>query len=233
MDRKILDKIKKCLALAKSSNSNEAAAAMRQAQKLMEIHGVSSEALAISDVESHKARAGAGKTPPTHIVMLDNMCAQAFGAELVYSAMPRGERWVGAVEFYGLNGAAEVAGYAYEVLGRQLNRDRNAYLASLNKRLKRATKVRRGDLYAQAWVDTVARQVTRHQRSESEDSAIEAYKAQRWQTPLESRQSRDNTKGMRSHDAGALYQGREDGRKVNFHQGVSGSRQAAIGEVVS
>ncbi|PIA66345.1 hypothetical protein CDR19_15110, partial [Ectopseudomonas toyotomiensis] len=37
MDRKkALDKVKKCLALANSSNPNEAAAAMRQARAMME-----------------------------------------------------------------------------------------------------------------------------------------------------------------------------------------------------
>lgn len=233
MDRKILDKIKKCLALANSSNAHEAASAMRQAQKLMEIHGVTTDDVAISDVESHTAKAGAGRTPPSHVAMLANMVASAFGAEIVYCPRYDGERWIGRVEFYGVNGAAEVAGYAFEVLGRQLKRDRNAYLATLNKRIKRATKVRRGDLYAQAWVNTVARQVTSHQRSDAENQIIEAYKAKRWETPLETGKARDNTKGMRSHDVDALYRGREDGRKVNFHQGVTGSRQAAIGEVAS
>ena len=38
---KILDKIKKCLALSSSSNEHEAAIALRQAQKLMELHGIS------------------------------------------------------------------------------------------------------------------------------------------------------------------------------------------------
>ena len=37
MNEKILEKIKKCLRLAKSSNENEAAAAMRQAQKLLSL----------------------------------------------------------------------------------------------------------------------------------------------------------------------------------------------------
>lgn len=233
MDRKILDKIKKCLALAKSSNANEAAAAMRQAQKLMSIHGVTADDVAVSDVEGHVAKAGAGRTPPTHIAMLANMVAGAFGAEIVYCPLYDGERWIGRVEFYGVNGAAEVAGYAFEVLGRQLKRDRNAYLATLNKRIKRATKVRRGDLFAQAWVDAVARQVVAHQRSEAEDKTIAAYQAKRWEEPLETRQSRDNTKGMRSHDVDALYQGQRDGKKVSFHQGVNGQRQAAIGGVAS
>tara|TARA_B100000700_G_scaffold42239_1_gene43243 strand:+ start:1542 stop:2243 length:702 start_codon:yes stop_codon:yes gene_type:complete len=233
MDRKILDKIKKCLALAKSSNANEAAAAMRQAQKLMEIYGVTTDDVAISDVESHTAKAGAGRTPPSHVAMLANMVAGAFGAEIVYCPRHDGVRWHGQVEFYGLNGAAEVAGYAFEVLGRQLTRDRNAYLATLNKRLKRATKVRRGDLYAQAWVNAVARQVVPHQRSEAEGTTIAAYQAKRWEEPLETRQARDNTKGMRRHDVDALHQGHRDGKKVSFHQGVNGTRQAAIGEVSS
>ncbi|MCJ8285126.1 DUF2786 domain-containing protein [Halomonas sp.] len=233
MDRKILDKIKKCLRLAQSSNANEAAAAMRQAQKLMEIHGVTADDVAISDVESHMAKAGAGMTPPSHVAMLANMVAGAFGAELVYCPQHDGERWHGRFEFYGVNGAAEVAGYAFEVLGRQLKRDRNAYLATLSKRMKRATKVRRGDLYAQAWVNTVAREVSPHQRSEAEDKTIAAYQAKRWEEPLETRQARDNTKGMRSHDHDALRQGHRDGKKVNFHQGVNGTRQASIGEVAS
>lgn len=233
MDRKVLDKIKKCLRLAQSSNANEAAAAMRQAQKLMAMHGVTVDDVAISDVDSHMAKAGAGKTPPSHVAMLANMVAGAFGAEIVYAPTWDGERWVGRVEFYGVNGAAEVAGYAFEVLGRQLKRDRNAYLATLNKRIKRATKVRRGDLYAQAWVNAVASQVVPHKRSEAEDKIIAAYQAKRWEEPLETRQARDNTKGMRSHDVDALYRGREDGSKVSFHQGVNGTRQAAIGEVAS
>lgn len=45
LDPKILAKIKKCLALASSSNPNEAATALRQARALMEKHGVTSESI--------------------------------------------------------------------------------------------------------------------------------------------------------------------------------------------
>lgn len=38
-DQRILERIKKCLALSQSSEPHEAAAALRQAQKLMEMHG--------------------------------------------------------------------------------------------------------------------------------------------------------------------------------------------------
>jgi hypothetical protein len=214
MDRKILDKIKKCLRLAQSSNAHEAAAAMRQAQKLMQLHGVSTDDVVISEVESFTVKSGAGQIPPAHLCMLANMVDKAFGAESVYSCGRHASRWVGRFEFFGANGTAEVAGYAYEVLARQLTRDRNAYLETLNKRIKRSTKVRRGDLYAQGWVNAVAKHVVPHQRTEAEERSIELYKAKRWPTPLEERQGRDNTKGIRSHDYG-------------------GSRQAAIGEVSS
>ncbi|WP_085919070.1 DUF2786 domain-containing protein [Halomonas sp. CSM-2] len=232
MDSKALDKIKKCLRLAKSSNANEAAAALRQAQKLMAMHGVTTDDVAISDVGSHTAKTGAGKTPPKYVTMLAHMVAGAFGAETVYQQVYDGERWALNVEFYGLNGAAEVAGYAFEVLARQLKRHRTAYLATLNKRLKRTTKVRRGDLYAQAWINAVAKQVTRQQRTEAETSIVKAYKAKRWED-LDTMKPRDNTKGMRSHDHGAIYQGYQDGKKVSFHQGVNGNRYAQIGEVSS
>jgi len=49
-DEKILGKIKKCLALATSSEPHEAAAAMRQAQKLMELHGIGQIDVKRSDI---------------------------------------------------------------------------------------------------------------------------------------------------------------------------------------
>lgn len=232
MDDNILRKIKRCLALARSSNPNEAATALRQAQALMARHGVTREDVAASDVDSHVSKAEAGKVPPAHIAMLANMVANAFGAEIVYSPVFDGERWVGRVEFYGLGSAPEIAGYAFEVLGRQLKRDRNAYLAGLSKRLKRATKVRRGDLYAQGWVRAVSRQVIPHDQTEQEAQAIAAYQARRWPDPLETCSARNTANKARAHDYSALAQGVADGKKVSFHQGVTGASRAAIGREV-
>ncbi|WP_342596338.1 DUF2786 domain-containing protein [Salinicola lusitanus] len=230
MDSKILDKIKKCLRLAKSSNANEAAAAMRQAQKLMAAHGITSDDVTVSDVDSHIAKVAAGERPPAHLGMLANMVASAFGAELIYCPVHDGKRWHGRFEFYGVNGAGEVSGYAFEVLLRQLTRDRNAYLKTQSKRLKRTTKIRRGDLYAQSWIHTVAQHVIKHERSDAENAVIQRYQERRWQQPLETMTGRDNTKGLRNHDASALIQGRADGKRVEFYQGVNGQRQTALGK---
>jgi hypothetical protein len=230
MDNKILEKIKKCLRLAKSANANEAATALRQAQALMDKHGMSREDVAASDVESQQTTAGAGRTPPKHLVMLMGMVSHAFGVEPIYSVCHDGKRWNGRVEFIGLGSAPEVACYAYEVLGRQLKRGRTEYLKSLSKRIKRATKMRRGDLYAEGWIHAVSQQVIPHVLTESECQAMEAYKARRWSKPLDKVQAR--SRKAHTKDLDALIQGVSDGKKVQFYQGVNGQRQAALSQEV-
>ena len=81
----ILRKIEKCLALAKSSEPAEAAAALRQAQALMREHGVSQlEAQAIGAREcSVKA---AARTPSRHEAYLAGLVADAFGCELILAS---------------------------------------------------------------------------------------------------------------------------------------------------
>jgi hypothetical protein len=224
----ILRKIKSCLAMAQSDNPNEAATALRRAQELMEKYGVTSDDVAISDVNSSMADARSGRVPPAHIAMLANMVGRAFGVELVYNASFDGNKWRAAVEFYGLNAAPEVAAYTYEVLVRQLTKDRSGYIATLNKRIKRTTKVRRGDMYAKGWVRAVADKVPSHFPTEAETKAIEAYKAKRWPEELETTSGRDLTTKARNHDYGALSKGFADGRKVDFRQGVAGERQEAL-----
>ena len=228
MDKKILDKIKKCLRLAKSSNANEAATALRQAQLLMEKHGVSTDDVTLCDVGFHTASSGNGKTTPMHMAILIDMVCMAFGTKAVVEhRLDFYGAWKRHVKFIGVGSAAEVSGYAFEVLYRQLNRDRNAYLKTLNKRLIRATKVRRADIYCQAWVTAVSRQVTRHSNTEQEDKAIELFKKQSYKK-LDETKPLDRSKKMRRNDDQAYWDGRRDGNKVQFHQGVSGSKQKAI-----
>lgn len=228
MDQSILRKVKRCLAMARSSNANETATALRQAQAMMAKHGMTREDIAASDVDNQFTPSGAGRVPPKHVVMLIKLVAYAFGVEPIYGVSHDGLRWFGRVEFIGLNGAPEIACYAYEVLGRQLKNDRANYLKSLNKRLKRTTKIRRGDLYAQGWIHSVSKQVTPRVITDSETRAIEAYETRRWDKPLDSIKGRDRKPYTK--DIGALAQGYADGDKVQFHQGVNGRRQAAIGE---
>ncbi len=141
MDRdSAIKKIKKCLALAGSSNAHEAAAAMRQAQKLMQEHGVSETDVTLADV-SEKHIPAPSNTISSWQASLARSVAAAFGCEHYYCRTAKigsGYRLVRStnVVFVGVGAAAEVASYAFEVLLRQATRDRSAHIASQSKKLK-------------------------------------------------------------------------------------------------
>ena len=61
--KKILDKIRKAMALSKSANEHEAAAALRQAHKLMELHGITNADIDAAEITDSLVRAGASVTP--------------------------------------------------------------------------------------------------------------------------------------------------------------------------
>lgn len=229
MDKKILDKIKKCLRLAKSSNANEAATALRQAQLLMEKHGISTDDVALSDIGTFTSESGTGKSIPMHMAILVDMVCVAFGTKAVIQHNQEWwtKKWNRSVKFIGVGSSAEISGYAFEVLYRQLNRDRNAYLKTLNKRLVRATKVRRADIYCQAWVNEVANKVSKHTVTEREAELIEQFKQKSFKK-LEETTPVDRSEKMKHHDNSAFWDGKRDGSKVDFYQGVSGSKQKAI-----
>ncbi|AFJ01977.1 Protein of unknown function (DUF2786) [Methylophaga frappieri] len=231
MNPDILDKIKKCLRLAKSSNPHEAATALRQAQTLMKKHGISMDDVVISDVDARLTPSGAGKTPPSHIAILVDMVCQAFGAQAIYTQLLDRKSWTmkGYLEFIGINGAASISAYAYEVLLRQLKRARSEYIKSLNKRLKQSTKVRRADIFCQGWVLAVSEQITPHQNTKAEKNALTKYIDNRWSDKLKSKAPLDRTGKARNHDYSAFDSGVSEGKKVQFHQGVNGRKQAAIG----
>lgn len=230
MDKKVLGKIKKCLRLATSSNANEAATALKQAQKLMEIHGISADEVAASDVESNTTPSGAGKVPPTHIAMLVDLVCQAFGSKAVYSRHMDVSTWTlkTCIEFIGVGSSSEISAYAYHVLLRQLKRDRTGFLKMLNKRLVKATKVRRADIYCQGWVLAVSKNITPHKRSQSEENAVAKYTENRWKNKLKKREANDRSKRARQHDHSSFSDGLRDGDKVKLHQAVKGKKQKAI-----
>lgn len=80
---RIIDKIRKCMRLAGSSNANEAAAALRQARKMMEAAGVSE-----SDIDDNAAIGEVVKTKEpygenTYANLLIRTIRRAFGVEAV------------------------------------------------------------------------------------------------------------------------------------------------------
>lgn len=149
--RKALDKIKKCLGLAMSDNPHEAAAAMRQAQALMREYGVGQADVDMSGVEESAAIAGAKQTPSKWESQLANTVAKAYACKVLFA--------MGAGRWNFIGEIAEVASYTMTVLLRQVRQARRDFTLTKLKNCKLATKVRRGDVFCEAWVSAVYEQV--------------------------------------------------------------------------
>lgn len=228
MDRETaIQKIKKCLALSKSPNPHEAAAALRQAQKLMEAHQLDEGDIDLSCVAEHDTKLTAG-IKSAWLTLLARTCSDAFGCDFIFKSGGDGNR----ATFIGLQGAEQVAGYAFQVLLRQVQRDRTNHIAEQPKACKRVTKVARGDAFALGWVRAAAVLVSRLAGSETEQAAraalIEQYK-QRQFTGLKSFTPvrRDLDKKVRV-TPNSYMQGDSAGRNAKLSNAVGATRQALL-----
>jgi hypothetical protein len=145
MDRATaLRRVRTCLRMAASSNPTEAATALRQAHALMEKFGIGhAEAMNVEEAEAPTRARGADVT--LSIALLATICANGFGATSVRVQV--GHRTV--IRFYGIDGVAHIAAYAFVVLRRQLDADRLRHVARCRKQ---AVRKERGENFAQAWV---------------------------------------------------------------------------------
>ncbi len=144
-----LRRVRACLRLSKSSNAHEAAAALRQAQKLMEEFNLEAEvdgAVGASDAGT-RSRGGA---VPEYVAILVNLVSFTFGVR----AFERKGRGRTTVCFVGVEPAPEMASYVFTVLRRQLEaaltRHTSRFRVNLDKRRK---------LFAHGWLLAVRSKV--------------------------------------------------------------------------
>lgn len=228
MDRATaLDKIKKCLALSQSANPHEAAAGLRQAQKLMAEHGIRDEDLQLSDV-AESSTASSGVVITAWDARLTHMVAEAFGCEVITTIGRRLGKHLNFkrkrdVCFIGVGAASEVAAYCYDVLLRQVLRDRRAHMAKQPKNCKAATRLARGDAFALAWVSGVRALVDRLAGTEANQRLLEAY-VQKHHPGLVSTKPKNRAVGRNVKDD-SYHAGMQAGRKAQLDRGVGGPMQ--------
>jgi len=172
---KAIDKIKKCLALAQSSNPHEAAAAMRQAQALMRQYGVDDATLLASEATASRLKTSSLKRPPVWECNLASIVAEAFSVKLLFRGGLHRVMAPGYWEFIGCGPAPEIATYAFQVLVRTAKKARAQYTETSLVRCKAATKVRRADLFSLGWVAEVRKHVTAFALPQEQQAAIDAY----------------------------------------------------------
>jgi hypothetical protein len=160
MDERILNKIKKCLALSQSSNPNEAATALRQAQKLMEAYNVSSMDLSRAEIGEAeiKSKASVSRIKDWELALLSTV-AKAFGCRLMWMKSYSHDADVfGRYTLVGLKDQVWMAHYTAEVLQRKLMKARAEFVKALGP-MGRWHKVREADGFCTGWVHAIKKTV--------------------------------------------------------------------------
>lgn len=225
-----LDKIKKCLALSSSANEHEAAAALRQAQKLMARFNLVDADVALSEVAEVRQRAQNAPLVSWE-VELASLIANAFGVEHYTSTtwLPskslqlRRHRYF---VFVGVGAAPEVAGYAFDLLARQCAKSRRAHMAAQSKNCKPKTKVARGDLFAHGWVDGVSDKVERFAGSKKNTELIMQYMRDKY-PDIQRAHARNRVTG-KNVTTNDWHRGAQAGRSAELNHGLTRNGSEAL-----
>lgn len=229
-NEKYLNKIKKLLNLAKrTTNANEAANAMSQAQALMRQHGLTEsdvELMAINEAGSKTVPSHARKTP-VYMAGLMQLISDAFGVQS-YLLFKQGNK--DTVIFYGPNERPLIAAYAFDVLSRQMMKARREFSAGLRKNIKPSTKIARADTFCEGWVAGVWQVIDEFVVSDAEATLIEAYHRKLQQdigvTTREPRDAKTVRGGDDARSAGYIA-----GKNANLHRAVSGAGAASLARI--
>ncbi|KXV51167.1 hypothetical protein AD945_00635 [Gluconobacter albidus] len=215
MDKeKIVERIRKLLALAQSQNASEAASALAKVQELMaryEVDGVTMEMASFAEVHA-EFRISRAERPATYALQLAVACRRAFGVSCIWDGQ-------GRLSFYGDLGRSELAAYAFTVLGRQCVGARKIYFGALRKRIKKMTRIKRADAFAQGWVLTATRTLGRLKIGERETELLQLFKEQKFTdaTSIDPRTPR----AVNGQD-NAYFSGVREGRNARLEHAMSG-----------
>lgn len=169
---RVLDKIKKCLALGKSPNEHEAAAALRQAQKLMTMHSISDDdvegidyvtADVLTDYEF-------GKKKPIIVIAVAQVIQHSMGVDVVMGGARKGKGFVHRVTYVGPRSRIHAAVYAHAVVYRAVGSAWKKFSAE-NPYMK-ARQGSRAGFYA-GWCSAVVRKVETLVVSDVEKAGIQ------------------------------------------------------------
>lgn len=222
MDKqKVLDKIKKCLALSKSANEHEAALALKQAQVLMQEYGLNDADVALSDIGETAGSKCASVLPAWQAGLAAVVCG-CFGVRCYTE-----QKWRGALlRFYGAGNKAELADYAYNVLLRQLKTARRNYMAAALKRVRLPkNKTYRADAFCTGWVLAVRSKVDVFANGDRETALLDLWRKNKGLTKNKTRTVRPSggTKADKDRAVGWAA-----GRNAELRHAMGAEKQQAL-----
>lgn len=217
MDKeKVLDKIKKCLALGKSANEHEAAQALKQAQALMLKYEISDADVVLSDIrEQSGARKMAFKLAEWQWSVA-NMVADVFGCECYMLGK--------TMMFYGLGNRAEIASYAFDVVYRQISAARREFLKTCRAR-KPSNRTYLADQFCNGWMMGAWGVVKEFEMSDDEKAVMADYKRKK-HPHIDKAVVRDAKSSKLDGSAAmikAIVKGHAAGKNVQLHHAMNGA----------
>ncbi len=212
---KALEKIKKCLALSKSSNEHEAAQALKHAYALMKQFNIDLE-----EIEKSKLSISTGDIKGSMTVwhtLLITAISKAFTTVPILTGTSI--KWHG----HGLN--SELAEYTYQVLFRLCNQARTHYLKTHLKNVKKKShKTLRANIYAEAWCQAIIKVIDQFISKEDEAKYEEILAIVTKDTIVCKPRDRNRLKNADSHIKisanGDYSKGYDDGKKIKLHRPI-------------
>lgn len=212
----IISKIEKCLRLSKSSEPHEAAAALRQAQKLMQQYQITEDDLVGNKVHSTLVitTEPAQDRIPMYLVYLYNLVIRACGVDVVLERPVHGKGHRLAFRYFAVSQRSQLAAHAHVVCTRAMDKDWRAHLAK-HPELYDARGARAG--FRIGWILAVEKQVMEFGLTDDEAEITRKAIAKHYGEPLS--EARHNQQKVRIESMAA---GATAGGEFKMHRPMSG-----------
>lgn len=229
----VIEKIKKCLALSKSANQHEAAAALRQAYILMEKYNIDADDAELLGIQEALILGSGSRKPTIFEAQLAQAIARMMDCQLLLSqdikfdhqnfSFKKINQW----KFIGFDPAPEIATYAFDVLYRQLKKARKQFIDTSLKRVKIiANKTKRADLFCEGWVAEAVKQVGNIKPHKAKIDQIDSYIAKKHKVTTFSPADRNKKTNMNSDRSQNDYgTGLKAGKNAHLNQAMNGGQQ--------
>lgn len=219
-------KIRKCLALAKSANEHEAAAALRQAKALMDKYQVDENDHSLLGIVEFGAISGATVRPPRWECMLARVVANYFDCDIFYKEGVQTSKW----QYMGIDPSPEIAVYSFDVLIRQLRAARKDYIATQLKRVRNKTnKIARADAFCEGWVITASVAMGKINPNTEIIARIKHYQATAHRNLTDMKPStRKVTKAIAQQQHADKYNGMQSGENAQLHTAMNGGKAPTL-----
>lgn len=224
---KLIERIKRLLALSKSPNEHEAAAAMSKAQELMRELSITAEELELTDFATERTDTilvKSGNRLPAYVSDMAYLMEIAFGVECLFCDGLRNKEII----FVGTKSKTEICVYTWTVLARILKTKMAEYKFSIiHLKCSTGKKAALAEEYCEGWVSGVRRNIVPETVSQRESELTKKLINMKFNL-ITADMRGSGVSGAEAHDA--YSQGVQAGKNTHLHQGMQADKRAALSE---